>query len=258
MESDDVRRFRALHHRDRVLCLSNVWDAASAALVRAGGAEAIATTSAGVAWAWGYPDGDAIPPEERTAAIRAIRRAAGSLPLSVDFESGYSGDPDAVAALVCELRSLGVAGINLEDGDGTPELLERKIVAIKRALHDAGDDIFVNARTDGFLHEPDGGERVRRETIERARRYEAAGADGIFVPLVREPADIEAIVKATPLPLNVLATAGLPSQERLYAQGARRFSAGSSIALKAYAAASPSPERVTYGFMNALFSGEEA
>src|SRR5579863_948734 len=143
---NDVRAFRALHARDRLLVLPNAWDAATAAIARGLGAQAIITTSAGVAWACGYPDGDALPRDERIFAIRNIKRAAGDLPVSVDFESGYSSDPEAVAAAIKELRALGVAGINLEDGGADPEVLEQKILAIKRALKSANEDIFINAR----------------------------------------------------------------------------------------------------------------
>lgn len=232
-----VQAFRALHQRTQVLVLPNAWDAASAAIARAIGAEAIATTSAGVAWACGYPDGDVLPHDERLFAIRAVVRVAADLPVSVDFESGYSNDPQAVAALVCKLRSLGVAGINLEDGDGSAELLERKISAIKRELQSSGDDIFINARTDVYLREIATGAAALREAAERARRYEAAGADGIFVPMVSEARDIAEVAAATALPLNVLPVPGLPPAGELYALGVRRLSAGGRLAECAYGAA---------------------
>lgn len=265
---NDVQAFRALHARDRLLVLPNAWDAATAAMARELGAEAIITTSAGVAWACGYPDGDALPHDERVFAIRNVKRAAGNLPVSVDFESGFSSDPNVVATSVGELRRLGVAGINLEDGGADPRVLEQKIVAIKRALKVANEDIFINARTDVYLERKLVGEAAVRESIERARRYAAAGADGIFVPALSKPEEISAIAAAIALPLNLMAVPGLPSARELFQLGARRLSAGSALAELGYGVARQaarslleqggvdvlfSPQSVDYGEMNALF-----
>ena len=230
----DVVRFRALHARDRVLVLPNVWDAASAAIARSLGAEAIATTSAGVSWGGGYPDGNAVPPFVRTAAIAGVKRAAGDLPVSMDFEEGYSADPDEVAEFVSDLRGIGVAGINLEDGNADPALLEAKIRAIKSRLQRDADDIFVNARTDVYLQGDLEGEEALRETIERIRGYAAAGADGIFVPLVIDPQAISEIAASVERPLNVLAVPGVPPAGELSRLGVRRLSAGGRLFERVY------------------------
>lgn len=248
---DDVAAFTALHRANDPLVLANAWDAASAAIARAAGAAAIATTSAGVAWTCGYPDGGALPRDDHFAVVRAIKRMAGPLPVSVDLEAGYADDPERVAALVCEVRALGVAGINIEDGSDAPELLARKIEAIKRALHGAGDDLFINARTDVYLRHLAGGRDAVREVGERARRYAAAGADGLFVPAVVEPEAIAAIAAATDLPLNVLLAADLPAIPQLRRLGVRRLSAGSAIASHAFGAARAAAERLLSGAAHA-------
>ena len=235
--SEPLTTFRALHASDRVLLLANAWDAASARLFRSIGAPAIATTSAGLAWSNGYPDGDVLPRANLFSAVGEICRAAQPLPVSADVEGGYSDDPDEVAELIVALRGLGVVGINLEDGEGSPDLLVAKIEAIKRRLRAAGDDIFINARTDVYLANLASGDAALAESIVRSKRYAQAGADGIFVPLVTEPGAIRSIAGATPLPLNVLAMAGLPSLREMYDLGVRRMSAGSKLSIVAYGAA---------------------
>lgn len=234
--TDAAAAFRALHETGTVLVLANAWDAASARLFEDAGARAVATTSAGIAWSCGYPDGNALPREALRAAVAAIRRVT-SVPLTVDFESGFSTQPSEVAERVGDLLELGVAGINLEDGDASPELLAQKIAAVKASARTRGTDIFVNARTDVFLRDIVSPEDAVRETIARAARYREAGADGIFVPAVVEPDAIRTIAASIALPLNVMAVPGLPDAAALYALGARRLSAGSALAQLAFGTA---------------------
>lgn len=226
---DDVTYFRNLHRGERILALPNAWDAASAGLFRSAGAAAIATTSAGVAWAAGYPDGDALPQDELLDAVRSVCRAAGDVPVSADIEGGYSDEPAEVAELAALLRVQGVCGLNLEDGRGEPGLLARKIEAIKKTLRDRGGDIFINARTDVLLHNLASGGEAIRETISRVQLYERAGADGVFVPFLTDPDAVRAISAATSLPLNVLALPQLAPMHELYDCGVRRLSAGSAL-----------------------------
>jgi 2-methylisocitrate lyase-like PEP mutase family enzyme len=217
--------FHALH-QDGLLILPNAWDGGSAALVASLGAKAVATTSAGVAWALGWPDGDALPVERVVQAARDVVRGAGGLPVSIDMEGGYSDDPGAVAALAGRLVAAGAQGINIEDGGGAPEALAAKIASIKAAV---GEKLFVNARCDVWLRGVgEAGTRVA-EAARRGALYQAAGADGLFTPGLTDAADIAAMVKATPLPLNLLAYPGLPDATTLKGLGVRRLSAGSGV-----------------------------
>jgi 2-methylisocitrate lyase-like PEP mutase family enzyme len=234
--NDTVTTLRALHAGVELLVLPNVWDAASAALFAAAGAKAIATTSAGLAWAGGFADGDVLPRASLRFAVGSIVRVAFGLPVTVDIESGYANEPDAVAALVEELRALGIAGVNIEDASASPELLAEKIAAVKRGLAANGDDVFINARTDVYLRDLASGDDALRETIARGRRYAAAGADGFFVPGLTDSETIRRIAADVALPLNLLAARGLAPARELYGLGARRLSAGASIARLAYAA----------------------
>jgi 2-methylisocitrate lyase-like PEP mutase family enzyme len=161
--------FRQLHQGPELLKIANVWDAGSAVLVQSLGVPALATTSAGLAWALGYADGNHLPIEEHAAALRRIARIA-RVPLSADSEAGYSDDPATVAANVMRLVEAGAVGINIEDGAGAPALLARKIEAIKAAAAQAGVDVFVNARCDVWLKNLAPGRAVE-EVLLRARDY---------------------------------------------------------------------------------------
>jgi 2-methylisocitrate lyase-like PEP mutase family enzyme len=217
--------FRDLHAGPELLILANCWDAATARLIAGLGARAMATTSAAIAWAHGYPDGDALPLPLYLQTIRAIRRVT-DLPLSVDAEGGYADDLEAVAHTIGALVDAGAVGINLEDGGSSPDLLAKKIARIKRDHA----DLFVNARTDVYLRSlVPPAERVR-ESIARAAIYRDAGADGIFVPGATDPTEIRALATGIALPLNLLARPGLPDATALAALGVRRLSAGSGLA----------------------------
>jgi 2-methylisocitrate lyase-like PEP mutase family enzyme len=226
--SDLAATFRQLHQNTTPLRIANAWDAGSARLIESLGASAIATTSAGVAWAQGYPDGDTLPVERLAAVVAGITRVI-RIPLSVDAEGGYAADPAGAGETIAALIDAGAVGINIEDGAGSPALLAAKIERIKQVAAGKGVDLFVNARTDVYLRGlvPEA-ERLA-ETITRIKLYEGAGADGIFVPGLIEPAAIGAIVAATPLPINLLAWQGLPDAAGLARLGVRRLSAGSGI-----------------------------
>ncbi|MEM5340056.1 isocitrate lyase/PEP mutase family protein [Paraburkholderia azotifigens] len=225
----NAKAFRHLHDNSIPLRLPNVWDAGSARLVEALGASAIATTSAGLAWALGYPDGRILPFDEVVASVRRIVRVL-NVPLSVDIEHGYSDDPKAVADHVVRLVDLGIAGINIEDGPDPASLLAQKIEAIKNALVKSGSDLFVNARSDVFLAGlAEKKSRQAEESIARGNLYASAGADGLFLPALLQSSDIETIAGATRLPLNVMAVPGLADAATLGKLGVRRLSAGSGI-----------------------------
>jgi len=265
-QPDLTQPFRALHAPGRLLILPNAWDAGSAAIVAACGAEAVATTSAGLAWSRGYPDGNAIPVSVLHAAIGEIVRAI-SVPLTVDIEAGYTDAPDGVAELVAALADAGAVGVNIEDGADAPDLLCAKIAAIRRA---AGTGVFVNARTDVYLRRLVPAERAVAETLDRGRRYRQAGGDGLFVPGVSVATEIRAIAEGIgDLPLNVMALSRLPPAAELRSLGVRRLSAGAALASAAYGRTrrlateflrDGSSERFAedaagYAEMNALFAG---
>lgn len=218
-------------HRAGLLILPNAWDAGSAAVMRSLGARAIATTSAGCAWSLGWPDGDVLPVERAVRMCADVVRAAQGLPVSVDFEGGYSDNPGDVAAHAAALVEAGAAGINIEDGGGEPGALAAKIEAIRTKV---GGELFINARCDVWLRGIGEAEERVDEALRRAAIYAGSGADGFFAPGLSEPAGIARLVSGTPLPVNLLALPGLPARAELERLGVRRLSAGSALASAAY------------------------
>ena len=169
-----AKTFHSLHKQKEILILPNAWDAGSAKVIEDAGAKAIATSSAGVAWALGYPDGDVLPPRmlaDLTARITDVIR----IPLSVDFEGGYTNNASKIAENLKPLIDAGAVGINIEDGEGTPELLAKKIEKARKAAESAGVNVFINARTDVYLAEIGNPESRVGETVERAARYRDGG-----------------------------------------------------------------------------------
>jgi len=258
--------FRSLH-QSGLLLLPNCWDAGSARIMAAQGAPALATSSAAVAWALGYGDGDQLPVAQLTACLALITRRL-EVPLTADVEGGYSDDPAAVGATVAAVIDAGVVGINLEDGRSPPASLARKIEAARTAAERAGVPLFINARCDVFLKGLVPPEQRVAETLARAELYRSAGADGLFAAGAREAADIAALVAGTPLPLNILALPGVPKGAELARLGVRRLTSGSGIAESVYAriatltrgflaegdGAALSADALAYGELNTLMS----
>ncbi|MFH8369262.1 isocitrate lyase/phosphoenolpyruvate mutase family protein [Streptomyces sp. NPDC018031] len=272
---DKAVAFRSLHRTGAPLALANVWDAAGARLVEDAGAPAVATTSAGVAWALGAADGDRLD-RDRALALVARVAAAVSVPVTADLESGYGETPEQVAETIAGVLDAGAVGVNIEDAlpaGPTPlravgEQAER-VAAARAAASAAGVPLFLNVRVDTWLRAVGAPETRLRETLDRALAYVAAGADGIFVPGVTDPATVAALAEALPVPLNVLAGPGAPSVAELGALGAARVSLGSSVAEAAYtlvrgaaqelyatgtyqAVAGPATDPVDYQRLNAL------
>lgn len=222
--NDRFARFGGLHRQPEPLLLPNAWDYASAAALFAAGFPAVATTSLGVAAAAGKPDGSGAT---RRDTLDVTRLIAPLGLLTVDAERGFSDDPHEVADLAAELLDCGAAGVNLEDGVDDRALVDpdpqaATIAAVKRRV----PELFVNARVDTYWT---GACATVADTLERARRYSDAGADGIFVPGVRRPADVEALVAGIDRPLNVLFIPGLHTIAELRELGVKRISTGSLL-----------------------------
>jgi 2-methylisocitrate lyase-like PEP mutase family enzyme len=237
----DAHAFHALHKGPGVLILPNGWDAMSCRLLEEAGARAVATSSAAVAWALGYPDGDTVPVPLLIQTLTNIARVL-TVPLTADIEGGYSDDPAEVAETVSRVIGAGAVGINLEDGARDPDLHARKIEAARAAATRAGVDLFINARTDVYLRGLAEGEAAVAEVLRRAGLYEAAGASGLFAPVVKVAAEIAAIAKGAALPLNVMSMPGVPVAADLAGLGARRLSSATGPAKVAWRAMTEAAE----------------
>jgi len=221
------RAFRALHGGPALLILPNAWDVVTARLFENAGFPAVATSSAAVANALGYPDGNALDVDLHLAVIERIVRAL-DVPVSADVESGYAGDTTALTAFITRLAATGVAGYNLEDVVRDGELYSvADAVDRVRAARDAAPDVFLNARTDVYLAQVGAPESRFDATVERLRAFVDAGADGVFVPGVMDAETIGKLAAAAPRPLNVLAGPKTPDRATLESLGVRRVSVGS-------------------------------
>jgi 2-methylisocitrate lyase-like PEP mutase family enzyme len=230
-----AEELRRLHGGPRMLVLPNTWDAASARVMEGLGYPAIATTSAGVAFALGYPDGQRVTRDEMLEMVGRIAHAV-RVPVTADMESGYGKTPKEIAETAKAIVASGAVGLNFEDITGdTPDthvelpLQVEKIKTLREVSASLGVSLVINARTDVYLM-PIGPEATRFErTVERLRAYRAAGADCLFAPGVRDLATIERLVKAVDAPLNVLIQPGSPTIAELEKIGAARASAGSAV-----------------------------
>ena len=225
---EKAKRFAELHVAGTPLLLYNAWDAGSAKAILEAGAKAIATSSWSVAAAQGYGDGEAIPIGFAEQIVGRIT-ATVDIPVTVDFEGGYSEDDGELAANIARLLDLGVIGINFEDrivkGSGlySVDRQARRIAAIREAAERKGVDLFINARTDAFFEH---GDDAVGEALDRAKAYAAAGASGFFVPGLVNDALIGRVAEAVTLPVNVMVMDGVPSNGRLSELGVARISYG--------------------------------
>ena len=227
-QAEKAAFFLNLHHKGSSLLLPNAWDIASARVFEEAGFPAIATTSAGVAFANGYPDGQNISRDEMLAQIKRMA-AAVNVPLSADIEAGYGPTPDDVAATIKGVIEAGAAGVNLEDNNGLPNALygvEAQENRIKAARQAAGSALVINARIDVFLHQVGPQANRLEETLLRAKVYLDAGADCIFVPGVVDDETIGVLVRQIPAPVNIMAGPGAPSAPELFGMGVTRVSVG--------------------------------
>ena len=233
--ADLAAAFRDLHRtRDgKILVLPNAWDAMSARVIEHAGARAIATTSAGVSWALGRPDGQQVTRDEMVEAIRRIVRAV-RVPVTADVESGYgSGSPEEVAETVRAVLDAGAVGVNLEDAPGTAGeavmTAQEHRARLEAARSAGGRELFINARVDVYLKQAGPESSRLEETVSRARAYVDAGADGVFVPGVADPAVIRRLADAIAAPLNIMASTGSPEVGELARLGVARVSVGPSL-----------------------------
>jgi 2-methylisocitrate lyase-like PEP mutase family enzyme len=232
-QQERAEAFHRLHAADRVLVLVNAWDAASARIVEQAGSPAVATTSAGIAWALGYADGEQVEAREMIRACERICRVV-NVPVSVDIERGFGGTTAEVCATVRAFLEMGVVGVNIEDGVlpgsdalAPPDILAERIVAIRVVAQEVGVRLFVNARIDTYFVATIDPATRYDETVRRARRYIEAGADGIFVPGLESIEEIARLARTVTRPLNIYSGyAGLPAVAALQRAGVRRVSLG--------------------------------
>ncbi len=223
-------QFQQLHRQDSPLLLGNVWDVNSALLFQKLGFKAIGTSSAAIATSLGDDDdGESIPFKKLLKIVQDIQEKI-KIPLTVDIEGGYSRNVDIICKNIKSLANLNVAGINIEDSivNDDRKILNtnefcRTIREIQKYLSANNISIFVNVRTDCYIM---GLDNPLEDTLKRVQAYEEAGANGIFVPCILAKTDINQVVKATSLPVNVMTMPNLPDFSELTGLGVKRISMG--------------------------------
>jgi len=228
--------FRALHETG-CFVIPNPWDVGSALMLQGLGFAALATTSSGLAWSQGKPDG-ASSREEVLAHLRTMC-AETDLPINADFESGYATDAAGVAESVRMAIDTGVAGLSIEDATGDPtnplrpiEEAVMRLKAARAAVDASGSDVLLVGRAENFIV----GRPDLADTLARLKAYAEAGADCLYAPGIRTRDEIAAVVRAVaPKPVNLLI--GWPSELTLAdvtALGVRRISVGGALARSAW------------------------
>ncbi len=268
-QPEKAHYFRALHERDTAFVIPNPWDAGTSRLLAQLGFEALATTSAGAAYAAGVRDG-ALGRDAMIRHVAAIA-AAVDLPVSADLENGYSDAPEEVAQTIRLAAAAGIVGGSIEDATGRADapiyeinLAVDRIHAAAEAAHALNFPFTLTARCENYLH----GRPDLDDTILRLRAYQKAGADVLYAPGLTRLDDIAAVVRAVDRPVNVLAGPSLTVAD-LAALGVRRVSVGSALAraaLTGFLAAaremrgrgtfSYAQSAVSYRDVNALFESE--
>lgn len=234
-----AEKLQALIDADETLVLPNVWDVAGARVVAESGYPVIATSSAGIAWSLGRPDGEVISRDDMLFMVKRIADGV-DLPVTADMEAGYGEAPEAVADTVVATLEAGAVGANIEDSSsqaaGHPlldyDLSVARIRAAKKAADGYGVPFVINARSDGFFGGP--GEGVFEETVRRCNAYLQEGAGCVFVPFVRDRDTMEKLLATIDGPVNFLANPAAPDLTAMQEMGVARVSIGGLFSLMIY------------------------
>ncbi|QKJ30414.1 isocitrate lyase/phosphoenolpyruvate mutase family protein [Mucilaginibacter mali] len=257
-QSSKAEKFRALHQRDGIFVIPNPWDAGSAKMLEGLGFEALATTSAGLAYSLAKTDGDGMVTRKETLENARLICSATDLPVAADLENGYGDLPETCAETILMAAGVGLVGGSIEDATGRADdpiydfdLSVARIKAAVAAARSLPFPFMLAARAENLIR----GRYDLPDTIRRLKAYAEAGADVLFAPGLKTREEIEEVVKAVaPKPVNVVVGLGSSalSVNDMAALGVKRISLGSALARAAYGgfinAAKEIKERGTFGF----------
>lgn len=248
-----AEKFRALHQRSGIFVAPNPWDAGSARILESFGFEALATTSAGLAFSLGKPDGYASITREQTLQNARDILEAVSLPVSADMENGYGDEPEDCAKIILLASETGLAGGSIEDATGRPddpiysfELAVERVKAAVKAARSLSRPFTLTARAENLIH----GRPDLADIIKRLQAFADAGADVLFAPGLKTAEEIETVVKAVaPVPVNVVMglSGGSFTINMLEDLGVKRISLGSALIRAAYGGLFRAAEDVSKG-----------
>jgi 2-methylisocitrate lyase-like PEP mutase family enzyme len=240
-QAEKSAAFRALHERPGAFVIPNPWDAGTARLLASLGFEALATTSLGLANSLGRPDGAGLVSREEVLENCRVIAGATDLPVNADLENGYADEPRAAAEMIRLAAEAGVVGGSIEDATGDPDkpiydfgLAVERVRAAVEVARSLPVPFTLTARAENFLH----GRRDLDDTIRRLRAFEAAGADVLYAPGLRDIDSIRAVTGAVGRPVNVVMSSADPSLTvaQLAEAGVKRISVGGALSRLALAA----------------------
>lgn len=234
-QEQKAERFQQLHRQEGMFVIPNSWDAGSAYIYEKEGFPCVATSSAGVASALGYPDGEDITLDDLIDCVtKTVRRV--DVPVSCDFERGYAEDPEQVKKNARRIIEAGAVGFNIEDGvpEAAPgeklspmSLQLAKIQALVELKKEMGVNFVINARTCAYWLNVGTPEEMLNIALERGNAFAKAGADCVFVPGPMDAATVKALVEGIHAPLNTILNGKYHDFEGLRKLGVRRLSVGS-------------------------------
>lgn len=235
-QQSKAAQFHQLHHSGKMLVFPNIWDVLGAMLLESLQYPAVATASASIAFANGYNDGENIPFSQLLTLFTKIVDSV-NIPVTADIESGYASTNKQLEENMKQLMATGIVGINIEDTDKATDALFStevqcdKIRLLKNVSAEMGIPLFINARTDVYIHGKDfeTAESKLEETIKRGLAYKSAGADCFYPIVMRQEQDIKATVEQLQMPVNILTLPGVPELNTLRKIGVTRVSLGPSF-----------------------------
>lgn len=253
---EKVEAFHRLHAAG-CFVMPNPWDVGSAVALEQMGFKALATTSAGHAWALARPD-NGLQLDETLEHLRRVS-AAVEVPVNADFEGGFADDPEEVAANVKLAAATGIAGLSIEDSTGDADeplyafdLAVERVRAARRAIDESSTGVLLTGRAEGFVV----GRPDLEETIRRLEAYAEAGADCLYAPRIETAGQVSAVVAAVaPKPVNLLANAPFITVEEAASLGVRRISVGGTLARTAWAGFLAAAEEIAVDGTFSRFDG---
>jgi 2-methylisocitrate lyase-like PEP mutase family enzyme len=244
-QATKAQAFKALHERDKLFVIPNPWDAGSAKILASLGFEALTTTSAGLAFVLGRPDGGVT--REQSLWNAKLVLDAVDLPVAADLENGFGHRPEDAAETIRQAAAVGLVGGSIEDATGDPanpiydfSLAVERVAAAAEAAHALAFPFMFVARAENFLH----GRPDLDDTLRRLEAFEKAGADVLFAPGLPNIEAIRTVCKTVSKPVNVVRGGPGPSLTELEAAGVRRVSVGGSMARAALTALQTAAEEI--------------
>lgn len=266
-QTDKALAFKALHDADEPFIIPNPWDAGSAKLLAAMGFKALTTTSAGLAFGLGRPDGMARVSRDETIANAALIAGAVDLPVAADLENGFGDSPEDAAETIRRAAEAGLVGGSIEDATGDPSrpiydfnlAVERVAAAVEAARALPFPFQFV-ARAENYLH----GREEFDDTLKRLLAFEKAGADVLFAPGLPSLEAIRTVCQTVKRPVNVVMgfKGGTYSLAELANAGVTRVSTGGSLARAALTGLRNAADELmragTFGYAHSIITSSEA